>query len=176
MASQKLTNCCVAAIALAASTYVSTPHCSTIARLAFGAFCLAIDIDAFLRKHHILLNLLLVTLVALGRSVHLFMAVLTGAVPEIFINFDGPYTALMTGGALSGSLLVHFVIKFNISVLGFVGVGIGTESKSGSTQECSSGNHSSQTFHVFSSFIDPCFLLTNTTFVFLLHTIKRITH
>ncbi|MDY6849453.1 MAG: hypothetical protein SV239_10095, partial [Thermodesulfobacteriota bacterium] len=39
MASQKLTNCCVAAIALAASTYVSTPHCSTIARLAFGAFC-----------------------------------------------------------------------------------------------------------------------------------------
>jgi hypothetical protein len=52
MASQKLTNCCVAAIALAASTYVSTPHCSTIARLAFGAFCLAIDIDAFLRKHH----------------------------------------------------------------------------------------------------------------------------
>jgi ABC-type transport system involved in multi-copper enzyme maturation permease subunit len=51
MASQKLTNCCVAAIALAASTYVSTPHCSTIARLAFGAFCLAIDIDAFLRKH-----------------------------------------------------------------------------------------------------------------------------
>jgi hypothetical protein len=52
MASQKLTNCCVAAIALTASTYVSTPHCSTIARLAFGAFCLAIDIDAFLRKHH----------------------------------------------------------------------------------------------------------------------------
>jgi hypothetical protein len=51
MASQKLTNCCVAAIALAASTYLSTPHCSTIARLAFGAFCLAIDIDAFLRKH-----------------------------------------------------------------------------------------------------------------------------
>ena len=49
MASQKLTNCCVAAIALTASTYVSTPHCSTIARLAFGAFCLAIDIDAFLR-------------------------------------------------------------------------------------------------------------------------------
>ncbi|MDY6850343.1 MAG: hypothetical protein SV239_14685, partial [Thermodesulfobacteriota bacterium] len=48
---QKLTNCCVAAIALAASTYVSTPHCSTIARLAFGAFCLAIDNDAFLRKH-----------------------------------------------------------------------------------------------------------------------------
>jgi hypothetical protein len=53
MASQKLTNCCVAAIALAASTYVSTPHCSTIARLAFGAFCLAIDIDAFLRKHQV---------------------------------------------------------------------------------------------------------------------------
>jgi hypothetical protein len=56
MASQKLTNCCVAAIALTASTYVSTPHCSTIARLAFGAFCLAIDIDAFLRKHQVLWN------------------------------------------------------------------------------------------------------------------------
>jgi hypothetical protein len=57
MASQKLTNCCVAAIALAASTYLSTHHCSTIARLAFGAFCLAIDIDAFLRKHHSLSHL-----------------------------------------------------------------------------------------------------------------------
>jgi hypothetical protein len=32
---------------LAASTYVSTPHCSTMARLAFGAFCLAIQLDAF---------------------------------------------------------------------------------------------------------------------------------
>jgi len=51
MASQKLTNCCVAAIALAASTYISTPHCSTIARLSFGAFCLAIGYFAFLRKH-----------------------------------------------------------------------------------------------------------------------------
>jgi hypothetical protein len=39
MASQKLTNRCEAAIALPASTYV------------FGAFCLAFDIDAFLRKH-----------------------------------------------------------------------------------------------------------------------------
>jgi len=43
MASQKLANCCVAAIALVASTYISTPHRSTIARLAFGAFCLATD-------------------------------------------------------------------------------------------------------------------------------------
>jgi hypothetical protein len=50
MASQKRTNCCVAAIALAASTYVGTPHCSTIARLAFGAFSLAICCF-FLRKH-----------------------------------------------------------------------------------------------------------------------------
>ncbi len=52
MASQKLTNCGVAAMPLAASTYVSTPHCSTIARLAFGAFCLAISQVAFLGKHH----------------------------------------------------------------------------------------------------------------------------
>jgi hypothetical protein len=50
MASQKLTNCCVAAMALAASTYVSTPHGSIIARLAFGAFCIAISHFAFLRK------------------------------------------------------------------------------------------------------------------------------
>jgi len=42
MASQKLTNCCVAAIALVTAAYLSTPHSSTIARLAFGAFCLAI--------------------------------------------------------------------------------------------------------------------------------------
>ena len=44
MASQKLANCCVAAIAPAASTYVSTPHCSTIARLTFDAFYLAIHL------------------------------------------------------------------------------------------------------------------------------------
>jgi hypothetical protein len=51
MASQKLANCCVAALALAASTYIGTPHCSTIARLAGDAFCLAIPYIAFLRKH-----------------------------------------------------------------------------------------------------------------------------
>jgi len=50
MASQKLTNCCVAAIALAASTYRCTPHCSTIARLAFGAFCLAIPSMLFCKS------------------------------------------------------------------------------------------------------------------------------
>jgi hypothetical protein len=43
MASQKLTNCCVAAMALVTA--------ATIARLAFGAFCLAIHSLAFLRKH-----------------------------------------------------------------------------------------------------------------------------
>jgi hypothetical protein len=32
---------------LAASTYAGTPHGSTIARLAFGAFCLAIPFDIF---------------------------------------------------------------------------------------------------------------------------------
>jgi hypothetical protein len=51
MASQKLTNCCVAAMALVTAAYLSTPHSSTIARLAFGAFCLAIHSLAFLRKH-----------------------------------------------------------------------------------------------------------------------------
>jgi ABC-type transport system involved in multi-copper enzyme maturation permease subunit len=50
MASQKLTNCCVAAIALVTAAYISTPHSSTIARLAFGAFCLAIHSFCFLAK------------------------------------------------------------------------------------------------------------------------------
>jgi hypothetical protein len=50
MASQKLTNCCVAAIALVTAAYPSTPHSSTIARLAFGAFCLAIHFFCFLAK------------------------------------------------------------------------------------------------------------------------------
>jgi ABC-type transport system involved in multi-copper enzyme maturation permease subunit len=50
MASQKLTNCCVAAIALVTAAYLSTPHSSTIARLAFGAFCLAIHSFCFLAK------------------------------------------------------------------------------------------------------------------------------
>jgi hypothetical protein len=40
----QLLRCCDC---LAASTYLSTPHGSTIARLAFGAFCLAIPFDAF---------------------------------------------------------------------------------------------------------------------------------
>jgi hypothetical protein len=51
MASQILTNCCVAAIALVTAAYLNTPHSSTIALLAFGAFCLAIPLFAFLRKH-----------------------------------------------------------------------------------------------------------------------------
>jgi hypothetical protein len=50
MASQKLTNCCVAAMALVTAAYLSTPHSSTIARLAFGAFCFAIHSFCFLAK------------------------------------------------------------------------------------------------------------------------------
>jgi hypothetical protein len=50
MASQKFTNSCVAAIVLAASTDLGPPHRTKIARLAFGAFCIAIDPFAFLRK------------------------------------------------------------------------------------------------------------------------------
>ncbi|AJF06432.1 hypothetical protein GSUB_07590 [Geoalkalibacter subterraneus] len=50
MASQKHTNDCVAAIALAALTYISTPHCLTIARIAFVDFCLAIHIDALMKR------------------------------------------------------------------------------------------------------------------------------
>jgi hypothetical protein len=50
LASQKLANCGVTANALAASTYPSTPHCSTFARLAAGAFCLASHSFAFLRS------------------------------------------------------------------------------------------------------------------------------
>jgi hypothetical protein len=41
---RQLLRCCDG---LAASTYVSTPHGSTIARLAFGAFCLAIPFVGF---------------------------------------------------------------------------------------------------------------------------------
>jgi hypothetical protein len=52
MASQKLTNYRVAAIVLFTAAYLSTPHSSTIARLVFGSFCLAIRSFAFLRKHH----------------------------------------------------------------------------------------------------------------------------
>jgi len=55
MSSQKLTNCCVAAIALVTAAYLSTPHSSTIARLAFGAFCLAIPSYCFLAKASILM-------------------------------------------------------------------------------------------------------------------------
>jgi hypothetical protein len=50
MASQKLTNCRVAAIALVIAAHLSTPHFSTIARLAFGTFCLAIHSSCFPAK------------------------------------------------------------------------------------------------------------------------------
>jgi ABC-type transport system involved in multi-copper enzyme maturation permease subunit len=56
MASQKLTNCCVAAIALVTAAYLSTPHSSTIARLTFGAFCLAIHSFCFLAKASTLMH------------------------------------------------------------------------------------------------------------------------
>ncbi len=49
MASQKLTNCCVTVIDLAASPDPSPPHCSTITRLAFGAFYLPIGSALFRR-------------------------------------------------------------------------------------------------------------------------------
>jgi protein-tyrosine phosphatase len=57
MASQKLTNCCVAAIALVTAAYPSTPHSSAIARLAFGAFCLAIHSFCFLGKASIMIDI-----------------------------------------------------------------------------------------------------------------------
>jgi hypothetical protein len=41
---RQLLRCCDC---LAASTYISTPYGSTIARLAFDAFCLAIPFDVF---------------------------------------------------------------------------------------------------------------------------------
>jgi uncharacterized membrane protein len=54
MASQKLTNCSVAAIALVAAAYLGAPHSSTTARLAFGAFWLAIYSFCFLAKTSLL--------------------------------------------------------------------------------------------------------------------------
>jgi hypothetical protein len=50
MASQQLTNCCVAAIALVTAAYLSTPHSTTIARLAFGVFLLSHSLLGFLAK------------------------------------------------------------------------------------------------------------------------------
>jgi hypothetical protein len=38
MASQKLTNCCVAAIALVTAAYLSTPHSSTLRALHLALF------------------------------------------------------------------------------------------------------------------------------------------
>jgi hypothetical protein len=52
MASQKLPNCCVALHPSSLRRTVCTPQSSGFARLAFGAFCLAITIDDFLRFHH----------------------------------------------------------------------------------------------------------------------------
>jgi hypothetical protein len=42
----QLLRCCDC---LAVSTYPNTLHCSTIARLVFGAFCLAIPFDVFVK-------------------------------------------------------------------------------------------------------------------------------
>jgi hypothetical protein len=51
MASQKVANCCVAANCLVTAAYLSTPHSSKFARLAFDNFCLAIPFDDVLRIH-----------------------------------------------------------------------------------------------------------------------------
>jgi hypothetical protein len=50
MASQKLTNCCVAAIALVTAAYLSTPHSSTIARLALGFLAQASNVHPETKK------------------------------------------------------------------------------------------------------------------------------
>jgi hypothetical protein len=63
MASQKVANCFVAAgkgacetpNCLVITAYLSTPHSSKFARLAFDDFCLAIPFDDFLRNHQPLL-------------------------------------------------------------------------------------------------------------------------
>gem|GEM_PF-1614346 len=49
MALQKVANCCVAAHFLDTAAYLSTPHSSKCAHLAFDDFCLAIPKDDFLR-------------------------------------------------------------------------------------------------------------------------------
>jgi hypothetical protein len=51
MASQKLPNCCVALHPSSLRRTVCTPHSSGFARLAFGAFCLAIADGKFLYEY-----------------------------------------------------------------------------------------------------------------------------
>jgi hypothetical protein len=72
MVSQKLTNCWVAAIALVTAAYLSTPHSSTIARLAFGALCLAIRSFCFLAKASKMVNPGIARKIAklTGKSIH----------------------------------------------------------------------------------------------------------
>jgi hypothetical protein len=50
MASQKLTNCCVAEITLGTAAYLSMPHSSTIARLAFGFLARASNVHPETKK------------------------------------------------------------------------------------------------------------------------------
>jgi hypothetical protein len=45
----KLTNCCIAAVALVTAAYPGTPYSTKIARLAFSTFCLAIQL--FILSH-----------------------------------------------------------------------------------------------------------------------------
>jgi hypothetical protein len=72
MASQKLTNYCLAAIALVTAAYLSTHPSSAIARLAFGAFCLAIRSFCFLAKASKMVNPGIARKIAkpTGKSIH----------------------------------------------------------------------------------------------------------
>ena len=82
MESQKLPNCCVTLHSSSLQRNVSTPHSSYFgvsrarlpARLAFGAFYLAITLDDFLRVHHYLVNgtIELIVKVALNETQLLF--------------------------------------------------------------------------------------------------------
>jgi hypothetical protein len=96
-------------------------------------------------------NLLNVTIVALGRNIHLFVASLARLVTEDLINFDFGWSAFMALGAITQLFLVSLVIKGNVTLFVFVGHNISSNSNI-STNEGQNHHHDYQSFHFYLPF------------------------
>ena len=76
------------------------------------------------------------TIVALGRAIHLFVTSFTGFVTEVFVDFNlGRFAFVALGAIAINSFLVSFVVEGYGAFFVFIGVAVSSDSNSG-TYEC----------------------------------------
>jgi hypothetical protein len=97
--------------------------------------------------HCVSLNLLLVTIITLGRPLlYFFVTSFAGFVTEVFVNVDFGRLAFVTLGAVTEIVLVSFVVESNSTLLVLVGVAVGCDSNVGAN-ESQKHHHDYQFFH-----------------------------